>query len=57
VQETKEFTYDVYDTVKRIHNDLDQRAVEAEVAKYVGWGNDFFLFKVVLDKPGGDVWR
>ena len=32
---TKEFTYDVYNTVKRIHNNLDQAAVVADAAKTV----------------------
>jgi glyoxylase-like metal-dependent hydrolase (beta-lactamase superfamily II) len=50
VEITKEFTYDVYNTVKRIHNNIDQRAVVGEAAKVVGPDNEFLLFKVVLDK-------
>jgi glyoxylase-like metal-dependent hydrolase (beta-lactamase superfamily II) len=49
VEITKEFTMDVYQTVKRIHNTLDQKAVVAEAAKMVGTDNEFLLFKVVLD--------
>jgi glyoxylase-like metal-dependent hydrolase (beta-lactamase superfamily II) len=51
---TKEFTMDVYHTVKRIHNDLDQRAVVAEAAKTIGYDNEFLLFKVVLDRVAHD---
>jgi hypothetical protein len=40
--------------VKRIRNGLDQRAVEVEAAKYIGWDNEFLLFKVVLDKVAYD---
>lgn len=50
VEETKEFTMDVYHTVKRIHNNMDQQAVVTEAAKIVGTDNRFLLFKVVLDK-------
>ncbi|HUO34412.1 MAG TPA: MBL fold metallo-hydrolase [Candidatus Acidoferrum sp.] len=51
---TKEFTMDVYNTVKRIHNNMDQRAVVAEAAKIIGYDNEFLLFKVVLDKVTRD---
>jgi glyoxylase-like metal-dependent hydrolase (beta-lactamase superfamily II) len=47
---TKEFTMDVYHTVKRIHNNMDQAAVVAEAAKVIGYDNKFLLFRVVLDK-------
>ena len=50
VEITKEFTYDVYNTVKRIHNNMDQLAVETEAAKTIGWDNKFLLFKVLLDR-------
>lgn len=46
---TKEFTMDVYNTVKRIHNSMDQSAVTSEAAKVIGTDNEFLLFKVVLD--------
>jgi len=54
VEITKEFTTDVYQTVKRIHNNLDQSAVTAQAAKVVGTDNEFLLFKVVLDKVARD---
>jgi len=50
VQIAKEFTMDVYHTVKRIHNNMDQAAVVAEAAKTIGYDNKFLLFKVLLDK-------
>ena len=50
VEETKEFTMDVYQTVKRIHNNLNQQAVIAEAVKTVGTDNEFLLFKAVLDR-------
>lgn len=50
VRITKEFTTDVYQTVKRIHNGMDQNAVVVEAAKTIGFDNKFLLFKVVLDK-------
>ena len=52
---TKEFTMDVYHTVKRVHNNLDQKAVVAEAAKVVGYDNEFLLFKVVLDRVAHDA--
>jgi hypothetical protein len=57
VEMTKEFTYDVYNTVKRIHNNLDQAAIVAEAAKTVGADNEFALFKAVLDKVTNDSVR
>jgi hypothetical protein len=45
---------DVYHTVKRIHNNLDQGAVVAEAAKTIGYDNEFLLFKVVLDQVARD---
>jgi len=54
VEITKEFTMDVYQTVKRIHNNLDQNAVAAQAAKIVGTDNEFLLFKVVLDRVASD---
>ena len=57
VEETKEFTYDVYNTVKRIHDNLNQAAVAAEAAKTVGADNEFALFKAVLDRVTEDSVR
>ena len=54
VEITKEFTYDVYHTVKRIHNGLDQAALVLEAEKAVGPDNEFLLFKVVLDRVVND---
>jgi glyoxylase-like metal-dependent hydrolase (beta-lactamase superfamily II) len=54
VEITKEFTLDVYQTVKRIHNNLDQNAVAAQAAQIVGTDNKFLLFKVVLDRVTSD---
>jgi hypothetical protein len=50
VEITKEFTYDVYNTVKRIHNNLDPAAVTSDAAKTIGTDNEFLLFKVFLDE-------
>jgi glyoxylase-like metal-dependent hydrolase (beta-lactamase superfamily II) len=47
---TREFTLDVYNTVKRIHNNMDQAAVTADAAKVIGTDNEFLLFKVLLDR-------
>ena len=54
VEMTKEFTMDVYNTVKRVHNNMDQAAVTAEAAKTIGTDNEFLLFKVLLDKATND---
>jgi glyoxylase-like metal-dependent hydrolase (beta-lactamase superfamily II) len=51
---TKEFTMDVYNTVKRIHNNMDQTAVTSDAAKVIGTDNEFLLFKVLLDKVTDD---
>ena len=54
VEISKEFALDVYKTVKRIHNSIDQKTVAAEAAKTIGSDNEFLLFKVVLDKVAED---
>src|SRR5467141_3214897 len=54
VEITKEYTNDVYHTVKRVHNVLDQGVVVAEAAKTVGPDNEFLLFKQVLDRVAND---
>ncbi len=38
VEITKEFTLDVYNTVKRIHNNMDATAAMSEAVKTVGTG-------------------
>ena len=52
VEITKEFTMDVYNTVKRIHNgmNLNYVAETSDAVKVVGPDNEFLLFKVFLDK-------
>ena len=45
---------DVYNTVKRIHNNMNQAAVTSEAAKVIGTDNEFLLFKVLLDKATND---
>src|SRR6267143_1724277 len=54
VEITKEFTLDVYNTVKRIHNNMDATAATAEAVKTVGPDNEFLLFKVFLDKVAAE---
>lgn len=38
---------DVYNTVKGIHNNIDQAAVMSEAAKTIGTDNEFLLFKAI----------
>ncbi len=54
VEITKEFTLDVYNTVRRVHNKLNQAAVVSEAAKTIGTDNEFLLFRVILDKVTSD---
>jgi glyoxylase-like metal-dependent hydrolase (beta-lactamase superfamily II) len=54
VEISKEFTLDVYNTVKRVHNNMDQTAVWSGTAKVVGPDNEFLIFKVLLDKVVDD---
>jgi glyoxylase-like metal-dependent hydrolase (beta-lactamase superfamily II) len=49
VQVTKEYTTDVYKTVKRIHDSTNQMKVVAEAASRYGWDNKMALFKALLD--------
>ena len=50
VEVAREFTRDVYDTVKRIHRETDLNAVFAETAQQIGgFDNKFLLFKRFLD--------
>ncbi len=51
---TKEFTLDVYNTVKRIHNSMNQAAVWSVTARQIGPDNEFLLFKVLLDKVASE---
>ncbi len=50
VEITKEYTNDVYQTVKRIHNSVNEQAFDAEIAKTIGPDNEFLIFKALLDK-------
>jgi len=50
VEISKEFALDVYKTVKRIHNTVDQKAMAGEAAKTIRTDNEFLLFKVILDR-------
>jgi glyoxylase-like metal-dependent hydrolase (beta-lactamase superfamily II) len=54
VEITKKYTNDVYQTVKRIHNGLNERAFDAEIAKTIGPDNEFLIFKALLDKVTRD---
>jgi len=54
VEITKEYTNDVYQTVKRIHNGLNERAFDAEIAKTIGPDNEFLIFKALLDRVTRD---
>ena len=50
VEITKEFTLDVYNTVKRIHNNMTPAVGSSVAMKTIGPSNEFLLFKVFLDK-------
>jgi glyoxylase-like metal-dependent hydrolase (beta-lactamase superfamily II) len=54
VEVTKEYTNDVYQTVKRIHNGLNEKGFDAEIAKTIGPDNEFLIFKALLDKVTRD---
>jgi hypothetical protein len=54
VEITKEYTNDVYQTVKRIHNGINERAFDDEIAKTIGPDNEFLIFKAFLDKVTRD---
>ena len=49
VQVAKEYTVDVYRTVKRIHDGTDQMKVISQAAAKYGWDNKMALFRSVLD--------
>jgi glyoxylase-like metal-dependent hydrolase (beta-lactamase superfamily II) len=46
---SKEYTFDVYKTVKRIHDGTDQEKAMAATAEKYTWDNKFALFKTLLD--------
>ncbi|MEO7791063.1 MAG: hypothetical protein ABIX28_15985 [Vicinamibacterales bacterium] len=50
VEVAREFTRDVYNTVKRIHGETDLAAVFADTARQIGgFDNKYLLFKRFLD--------
>jgi len=49
VQVAKEYTLDVYRTVKRIHDGTDQMKLLSQAAAKYGWDNKMALFRSVLD--------
>jgi len=49
VQQTKEYAFDVYHTIKRIHDGSDQMATATRAAVKYGWDNKFALYRTVLD--------
>lgn len=49
VEETKEYAYDVYHTIKRIHDGSDQVAIATRAAEKYTWDNKFALYRSVLD--------
>jgi glyoxylase-like metal-dependent hydrolase (beta-lactamase superfamily II) len=49
VQVAKDYTMDVYKTVKRIHDSTDQAKVVTEAATQYGWDNKMALFHSLLD--------
>jgi glyoxylase-like metal-dependent hydrolase (beta-lactamase superfamily II) len=54
VEITKEFTMDVYSTVKRIHNNMDFVAATSDAVKTVDPDNEFLVFKIFLDRVTSD---
>ena len=49
VRVTKDYTMDVYRTVKRMHDDADQMKIISEAAAKHGWDNKMALFRTLLD--------
>jgi glyoxylase-like metal-dependent hydrolase (beta-lactamase superfamily II) len=49
VQVARDYTLDVYRTIKRIHDGTDQMKVVSEAAAKYGWGNKMALFRSLLD--------
>lgn len=49
VLDTKAYTMDVYETVKRIHNSADQSKMAAGIVKEFGPDNTFLIFKKIVD--------
>jgi glyoxylase-like metal-dependent hydrolase (beta-lactamase superfamily II) len=49
VQTSKDYVTDVYQTVKRIHDQMDQMAVMSRAAEKYTWDNKFAIFRTLLD--------
>jgi glyoxylase-like metal-dependent hydrolase (beta-lactamase superfamily II) len=49
VEVARDYTLDVYKTVKRIHDGTDQMKVISQAAAKYGWDNKMALFRSVLD--------
>jgi glyoxylase-like metal-dependent hydrolase (beta-lactamase superfamily II) len=49
VIDTKNYTMDVYETVKRIHNSADQKKMAMDTIKEFGADNKFLIFKQIVD--------
>ena len=49
VRRARDYTVDVYETVKRIHEGTDQMAVVSKAAADHGWDNKMALFRTLLD--------
>ncbi len=46
---TRDYVKDVYQTVKRIHQQTDQKAIMSATAEKIGWDNKYLLFKIFLN--------
>ena len=49
VIDTKNFTMDVYETVKRIHNSADQQKMAMDIVKQFGAENKFLIFDRIIE--------
>jgi glyoxylase-like metal-dependent hydrolase (beta-lactamase superfamily II) len=49
VEVARDYTLDVYHTIKRIHDGTDQMKVVSEAASKYGWDNKMALFRSLLD--------
>lgn len=49
VQMNKDYAFDVYKTVKRIHDGTDQMGVMSAAAQKYSWDNKFAIFRTLLD--------
>ena len=49
VVESRDYTFDVYRTVKRIHDSTDQMQVMSAAAEKYSWSNKYAIFRTLLD--------